>query len=186
MALRDLLTALEDEGAAEFDKAQRTRHHRAAEIVADAHEQAATVRTEALAAIETSARDEARRLIVAARATARRAVRMARDDAIDEIHARVRDRLLELPGTPDGARAAQGCMEEALAALPRAATVRVHPADSAVLQSAVSIPVVADPAAGGAIAEDDEGRYVDNTYLTRLANIWPELRIRLSRSWDDR
>ena len=34
------------------------------------------------------------------------------------------------------------------------------------------------------MAEDDEGRYIDNTYLTRLANTWPEIRAGLSSSWN--
>jgi V/A-type H+-transporting ATPase subunit E len=44
--------------------------------------------------------------------------------------------------------------------------------------------LVADLGTGGAIAEDNQGRYIDNTYVTRLANTWPEIRAELSRSWD--
>jgi V/A-type H+-transporting ATPase subunit E len=46
------------------------------------------------------------------------------------------------------------------------------------------VKVVADLGAGGAIAEDTKGRYLDNTYLTRLANAWPDLRVALSQSWE--
>ena len=38
MALRDLLTALEEEGAAEHEKAQQDRRRQAAQILADARE----------------------------------------------------------------------------------------------------------------------------------------------------
>jgi hypothetical protein len=75
-------------------------------------------------------------------------------------------------------------VEEALGALPRATTVRVHPADAARLRSDVPVMVVADLGIGGAVADDTEGRYLDNTYLTRLANVWPDLRVELSRSWE--
>ena len=92
--------------------------------------------------------------------------------------------MSDLPGTPIGAAAASACLEEALAALPLASMVRVHHADAAALRPDVPVKVVADLAAGGAIAEDTEGRYLDNTYLTRLANAWPDLRVALSRSWE--
>jgi V/A-type H+-transporting ATPase subunit E len=75
-------------------------------------------------------------------------------------------------------------MHEALAALPHATNVHVHPADVDALGSD-SVEVIGDLTVGGATAEDGAGRYVDNTYLTRLANIWPETRVQLSRAWDE-
>jgi vacuolar-type H+-ATPase subunit E/Vma4 len=137
-----------------------------------------------LTAAETAADKEAQRLLAAARSDARRAVRAARDDALEEVLAAVRQRLLELPGTPAGAAATAACVEEALGALPRASTARVHPADAATLRSDVSVRLLADLGTGGAIVEDNEGRVIDNTYLTRFANAWPDVRVALSRSWE--
>lgn len=184
MSLRDLLTVLEEEGAAEHEKAQQQRRLEAAQIIADARERAALARDDAVAAAATAAEREAEHLLITARFGARRATRTARDDALAEVFEQVRERLLGLPGSPTGAAAAAACADEALGALPRASRLRVHPDDAVSLRAAVSVTVVADPAVVGAIAEDAEGRYVDNTYSTRLANTWDELRVSLSRSWD--
>ncbi|MEU4607326.1 V-type ATP synthase subunit E [Kribbella sp. NPDC023972] len=184
MALRDLLTALEEEGAAEHDMAQQDRRRQAAQLLADAHERAATIHQDAVTAAEAAARREAEDLLITARFTARRAVRTARDDALEKVLRQVREQLQALPGTPDGPRMAAACLEEAVTALPQATTVHVHPADAATLRHEATVRVVADLEHGGAIAEDDQGRYIDNTYLTRLANTWPEIRAELSGSWN--
>jgi vacuolar-type H+-ATPase subunit E/Vma4 len=184
MALRDLLTALEEEGAAEHEKAQQDRHRQADQILAEARERGAKAYEDTVTAAETGARQEAEGLLIAARSAARRAARTARDDALEEILEQVREQLLALPGSPVGAAAASACADEALAAMPPATTLRVHPADAATQRPDVTVNLVADLETGGAIAEDDQGRYIDNTYLTRLANTWPETRAGLSRSWD--
>jgi V/A-type H+-transporting ATPase subunit E len=184
MALRDLLTALEEEGAAEHKMAQQDRRRQADQILAEARERGAKAHEEAVTAAETVARHEAEGLLIAARSGARRAVRTARDDALEVVLEQVREQLLALPGSPSGAAAAGACADEALAAMPHATTLRVHPADAATLRPDVAVKLVADLETGGAITEDNDGRYIDNTYLTRLANTWPETRAGLSRSWD--
>lgn len=184
MALRDLLTALEEEGEAEHEKAQQDRRRQAAQILVEARERGAKVHQEVVAAAETGARQEAEGLLIAARSGARRAVRTARDDALEEVLGQVREQLLALPGSPAGAAAAGACADEALAAMPHASTLRVHPADAATLRPDRAVKLVADLGTSGAVAEDDQGRYIDNTYLTRLANSWPEIRVRLSHSWE--
>ncbi|GAA1553409.1 hypothetical protein GCM10009789_03630 [Kribbella sancticallisti] len=184
MALRDLLTALEEEGAADHQKAQQARRRQAAQILSDARERGTRIQADAVAAAETSARQEAQSLLIAARSGARRAVRTARDDALAEVLGRVHQRLLALPGSPEGAKAAMACADEALAALPHASTLRVHPADAMALQPGVATHLVTDLGTSGVIAEDDQGRYIDNTYATRLANLWPGIRADLSRSWE--
>ena len=183
MPLQDLLDALEEEGTAAHEKAQRDRRLEAARIIAEAHDHADMARDETLAAAETAALQEAHTILAAARAGARRASRTARDDALEQVRALAAERLLGLPGSPEGTHAARACIQEALAALPHATTFHVHPADVDALRSD-SIDIIADLTAGGATAEDGAGRYVDNTYLTRLANIWPDIRVHLSRGWD--
>jgi vacuolar-type H+-ATPase subunit E/Vma4 len=184
MALRDLLTALEEEGAAEHEKAQQDRRRQAAQLLADAHERAAKIHEDVVTAAEAAARQEAENLLITARFRARRAVRTARDDALEEVLSQVREQLLALPGSPDGPTMAAASLEEAVTAMPQATTVHVHPADAATLRPEATIQIVADLEHGGAIAEDDQGRYVDNTYLTRLANTWPQIRAELSDSWN--
>jgi V/A-type H+-transporting ATPase subunit E len=93
--------------------------------------------------------------------------------------------LLALPGSVEGQRLAAACAEEAVLVMPKATSVHVHPADAAALGPEVTVPIVADLEDGGVIAEDGQGRYIDNTYLTRLANTWPQLRAELSRDWDE-
>jgi vacuolar-type H+-ATPase subunit E/Vma4 len=183
MALRDLLTALEEEGAAEYEKAQQGRRREAAQLLADAQERTAKIHQDVVTAAETGARQEAESLLIAARFGARRAVRTARDEALEEVLGQVREELLALPGSPDGPAVAAACLQEALTAMPQATTVHVHQADAAVPMPEGRIHVIADLEHGGAIVEDDQGRYVDNTYLTRLANTWPEIRAALSGSW---
>ncbi len=184
MPLQDLLNALEEEGTAAHEKAQQDRRRQAAQIMSEAQEQADRAREETLAAAEAAALQEAHSILAAARAGARRASRSARDGALEQVRALAAERLLELPGSPEGILAARACVDEALAALPHATTVHVHPADVDTLRSGLSVDLIVDLTAGGATAEDDAGRYVDNTYLTRLANIWPDTRVRLSRAWD--
>ena len=184
MALRDLLAALEEEGAAEHEKAQQARRRQVDQILTEARERAAKASHDSVAAAEAAANKTAQRLLAVARSDARGAARVARDNALEEVLTGVRQSLSDLPGSPIGAAAASACLEEALAALPLAAIVRVHQADAAALRSDVPVKVVADLGAGGAIAEDTGGRYLDNTYLTRLANAWPDLRVTLSRSWE--
>lgn len=184
MALRDLLTALEEEGAAEHEKVQQDRRRQAALILAEARERSAKAHQDAVAAAETVALQEAEDLLISARWRARRAVRTAPDDALEEVLDQVREQLLALPGSPVGTAAAGACADEALAAMPHATTLRVHSADAATLRPNITVELVADLETGGAIAEDNQGRYIDNTYLTRLANVWPETRAGLSRSWD--
>jgi vacuolar-type H+-ATPase subunit E/Vma4 len=184
MALRDLLTALEEEGAAEHEKALQDRRRQADQLLADAHERGARIQADVVTAAEAAARQEAEDLLITARFTARRAVRTARDDALEEVLGQVREQLLAVPGSPDGPATAAACLEEAVTAMPQATTVHVHPADAATLRPEATVQVVADLERGGAIAEDDQGRYIDNTYLTRLANTWPEIRAELSGSWD--
>jgi len=184
MALRDLLTALEEEGAAEHEKAQQDRRRQAAELLADAHERAAKIHQDVVTAAETAALQDAEDLLITARFKARRAVRTARDDALEEVLGQVREQLLALPGSPDGPTMASACLQEAVMAMPRAKTVHVHPADAATLRPEATVQVVADLEHGGAVVEDDQGRYLDNTYLTRLANTWPQLRAELSGTWN--
>ena len=184
MALRDLLTALEEEGAAEHEKALQDRRRQAAQLLAAAHERGAKIHQDVVTTAETAARQEAENLLITARFKARRAARTARDDALQQVLSLVREKLLALPGSPDGPTMAAASLEEAVTAMPPATTVHVHPADAATLKPQGTIQIVADLEHGGAIAEDDQGRYIDNTYLTRLANTWPAIRAELSGSWD--
>ncbi len=184
MALRDLLTALEEEGAAEHERAQQDRRRQAAQLLADAQERAAKIHQDVVMAAEAAARQEAEDLLITARFGARRAVRTARDDALEEVLGQVREQLLAVPGSPDGPTMAAASLEEAVTAMPHATTVHVHPADAATLRPKATVQVVGDLKQGGAIVEDDQGRYIDNTYLTRLANTWPKIRAGLSGSWN--
>jgi vacuolar-type H+-ATPase subunit E/Vma4 len=184
MALRELLTALEEEGAAEHEKAQQDRRRQAAQLLADAHERGAKIHQDVVTAAETAARQEAETLLITARLGVRRAARTERDDALEEVLSQVREQLLALPGSPDGPAMAAACVQEAVTAMPQATTVHVHPADADTLGSEATVQVVADLEHGGAIAEDAQGRYIDNTYLSRLASTWPEIRAELSGAWD--
>jgi vacuolar-type H+-ATPase subunit E/Vma4 len=184
MALRDLLTALEEEGAAEHEKALQDRRRQAAQLLTDARERGARIHADVVTAAEAAARHEAENLLITARFRARRAVRTARDDALEEVVGQVREQLLALPGSPEGPAMAAACLEEAVTAMPQATTVHIHPADAAALKPEATVQVVADLEHGGAIAEDDQGRYIDNTYLTRLANTWPQIRAELSDAWN--
>ena len=144
MALRDLLTALEEEGAAEHEKAQQDRREQAAQLLAAAHERGAKIHDDVVTAAETAARQEAENLLITARFRARRAVRAARDDALQEVLSQVREQLLALPGSPDGSTMAAASLEEAVTAMPQATTVHVHPADAAMLRPKATVQVVAD------------------------------------------
>ena len=119
MALRDLLTALEEEGAAEHEKAQQDRRRQAAQLLADARQRATTIHADVVTAAETAARQEAENLLITARFGARRAARTARDDALEEVLGQVREQLLALPGSPEGPTMAAACLQEAVTAMPQ-------------------------------------------------------------------
>ena len=186
MALRDLLTALEEEGAAEHEKAQQDRRRQADQILADAQRaQPPKLHAGRRDGGRDRARQEAEALLIAARSAARRAARTARDDALEEVLGQVREQLLALPGS----RGRRSGSE-------RLRWTKLSPRCHTPPWSASTRPTRRrcgqtwrrswSPTSehGGAIAEDDHGRYIDNTYLTRLANTWPEIRAELSRSWD--
>ena len=184
MALRELLAALEDEGVAEHELVQAESMRRAAQIITDARARAVDVCADGVAKAEATASREAEGILAEARAAAQLALRTARHEAVKAVRARAEERLSELPGTAAGTPPARACLVEALAALPRAVRARVHPADAAALSTGAAVELVADLDGGGAVVEDDDGRYVDNTYATRLANVWDELRVDLSRPWE--
>ena len=116
MALRELLTALEEEGAAEHERAQQDRRQQATRLLLDAQERAGEIHQDVVKAAETAARQEAEDLLISARFKARRAVRTARDDALEEVLGQVRRQLEALPGSPDGPAMAAACLAEAVAA----------------------------------------------------------------------
>ncbi len=187
MSLQDLFAALDAESAAELERERLDRETQSAQIVAAARAQAEALRARTVAAATAQARGRARAILAEARTVATRTVRAARADALDAAHAAAAAALEGLPGTAVGAATTAAGLAEAAEALPSWNRVRIHPADAAAVSDRVpaGVTLVADLDDGGCLVTDDEGTSVDNTWRTRFANLWPQLRVELGASWDE-
>ena len=145
MALRDLLTALEEEGAAEHEKAQQDRRRQAAQILAEARERAAKTQSGRRGSGRGRGPAGGAEPLIAARSGPagrfgprgttrwRRSSTQVRAAAADTARAPGRRRQ---PQPPAWRKHSPRCR--------RPRRVHVHPADAATLRPETAVEVVAD------------------------------------------
>ncbi len=178
MPLEDLLNAIESE--ADEERARLGEEAEAAAILSRAREEAARAREDVLRSRVPAAEANRRRAV--ARLEAGRLEREARHEAFVLLLAETRDRLAKVRGEPSHRDALRALLREALAALPDAATARVHPddeglADRLAREAGANLVVKPDPGVdGGFVLEAAGGRVVRNTFGARLANAEARLR----------
>lgn len=182
MPLQELLNAIEAEANAERERLEAESKAEAEAIVVAAREEAERARGEILRAHAPATEAEANRRLALARLEAGRLEREAREEAFSLLLAEARAMLAAARGEPGHRNALRPLLEEALSALPDAATVRVHPDDEALASelartAGVELTVMPDPGIdGGVVLESAGGRVVRNTLEERLANAGPRLR----------
>ncbi|WP_409331592.1 V-type ATP synthase subunit E [Trujillonella humicola] len=188
MSLTDLLTSLDEDAAAELDRARQAAADEASRITGQARAEADAARAEALAEAERRGTRAADRTVAAARADAAAQVRAAQDEALREVLERTRARLAGLRGTPASGAVLERCLTEALGALAAPAVVRVDPRDAALARELVArhgdLGLRTDlDTWGGCVVADTGGRFVDNTLEARLEAAWPASRAAVAARW---
>ncbi|CAA9436212.1 hypothetical protein AVDCRST_MAG82-2492 [uncultured Rubrobacteraceae bacterium] len=182
MPLEDLLNAIESEADEERARLGEEAEAEAAAILSRAREEAARAREDVLRSRVPAAEAEANRRRAVARLEAGRLEREARHEAFVLLLAETCDRLAKVRGEPGHRDALRALLREALAALPDAATARVHPddeglADRLAREAGANLVVTPDPGVdGGLVLEAAGGRVVRNTFGARLANAEARLR----------
>ncbi len=183
MALKDLLTALEADAAAETDRlraetdAEASRIVESAELEARAFEQDAAQADDAdLARTLAHRRSEARLAADAVR-------RDAYESSVATLLGALRERLDALRGTDEYRAVFRALLEESVAALPAASLLRVDPRDAQLARDVVrelDLRREADAGVetiGGVEAVADDGLTVRNTLEERLRNGEAALRV---------
>ncbi|WNV77811.1 V-type ATP synthase subunit E family protein [Geodermatophilus sp. DSM 44513] len=190
MGLTDLLTALDEEAAAELEQARRQAEEEARRIAAEARSAADALRAGALAEAEAEGRRAAARLLARARAEVAAEWREAREEALREVLDRTEARLAGLRDSAGHDAVLAACLAEALAALPAAVVVHVDRRDADLAgrelsqRDGGSPPVRADlDTWGGCVVADGAGRFVDDTLETRLRSAWPAWRAGAAARW---
>ncbi|GAA4738983.1 hypothetical protein GCM10023328_19850 [Modestobacter marinus] len=190
MSLTDLLRSLDDDAAAELERAHQAAADEADRLTREAAAEADRVRSAALAAAEQTGRREAARIVAAARTEAAAEVRAARAEALRAVRERGEQRLADLRAHPGYDEVLAGCLAEALAVLPEPVGVRVDRRDADRVRRLLpgtqpaDLTITADLTAwGGCLVADDRGRYVDDTLETRLATAWPAQRAATATRW---
>ena len=184
MPLKDLLDALQSEANEERTRLQTGAEAEAEAILVRAREEAARAREEVLRAHAPATEREGERRVALARLEAARLRREAREAAFSLLFAEAGSRLAAARDEPRYPDAMRALLQDALAALPDAATARVNPADEALasglargLGAPRALRVVADAGVGGGVMlESEGGRVVRNTLEERLSNAEPYLR----------
>ena len=203
MALGDLLAALDAEDREQEQIEHDARQAHLESILAAGRAEAAVESARVTAEFVAQAEAEAAVITADAESERQQAVATARHTALDAVRAEVTDRLAGLPGTPEGQAATRRCLAEALAALPDAVEVHLHPADAAVGAEPAAgpdsrdgrypagmpgghLPQVGDLPSGGALVVGADGSFVDNALTTRLDNLWPSAVVALLDRWQVR
>lgn len=182
MPLKDLLDAIEAEANEESARLERESKAEAEAILSRAREEVARAREGILRAHAPATEAEANRRVALARLEASRLTREAREEAFSCLLAEVRARLAAARGELGYRDTLRAFFGEALAALPDAATARVHPDDEGLAsdlarEMRADLNLVPDPGVGGGVVlESAGGRVVRNTFEERLANAEPLLR----------
>ena len=187
MALTDLLHAIQADADAELAALRQTADEQAAAILAAAGSEAAAIERRLAEEAEAEAQADAGRRVAAARQAATSRLRSAREAGYLQLHEQLSVELAGQRETSDYPALLAAMIDEALAALPDAAAVRVDPRDAelaAAHLARVAPAVGLEPTLetwGGAEAVGDSGRRADNTLERRLADAEPQLRLAYAR-----
>jgi len=182
MALADLLAGLRSEAEAETALLEAETREQANRIRAAARAEASVLREQIVLAAEDDIRREADRRRAAARLAVAASVRVAREELFLDFRTTVSRRLDELREDERYPAVLRALLEESLAALPAATSLRVDPRDERLARQllaerGVKLELAASlKTAGGLELADGRERVVRNTVEERVANAEAVLR----------
>jgi vacuolar-type H+-ATPase subunit E/Vma4 len=182
MALADLLAGLRSEAEAEAARLEAETLERADRIRQAALAEASEVRAQIVSAAEDQIRKEADRRRAAARLAVAASVRLTREEVFRDFRTDVSRRLDALRESGRYPSVLRALLEESLAALPTATTLRVDPRDEQLARDLLADLgaklelVVNVETSGGIELADGRNRVVRNTVEERVANSEPVLR----------
>jgi vacuolar-type H+-ATPase subunit E/Vma4 len=182
MALADLLAGLRSEAEAEAARLEAETLERADRIWQAALAEASEVRAQIVSAAEDQIRKEADRRRAAARLAVAASVRLTREEVFRDFRTDVSRRLDALRESERYPSVLRALLEESLAALPTATTLRVDPRDEQLARDLLAELgaklelVVNVETSGGLELADGRNRVVRNTVEERVANSEPVLR----------
>jgi V/A-type H+-transporting ATPase subunit E len=183
MALKDLLTALEADAAAESERLRADADAEASRIVEEAESEARALEQRAAGTDDADLGRELERRRSEARLAAAARLRDEHEAGLSSLQAALRRRLAALrdtDGYPDVLRAS---IQESLAAAPAASVVRVDPRDAQLARGIVrelGVRLEVKPeleTLGGVELVADDRRTVRNTIEERLHNAESQLRM---------
>jgi V/A-type H+-transporting ATPase subunit E len=183
MALKDLLTALEADAAAETERLRAETEAEAARIVESAQLEARALEQQAARADDAALAQELERRRSEARLAAAGTRRDAHEASVEALQGALRRRLAVLRETDAYPGVFRALTEESLAALPSASLLRVDPRDAQVARDVVrelNVQLELEPGldtVGGLEAVASDGRTVRNTLEERLHNAERALRV---------
>jgi vacuolar-type H+-ATPase subunit E/Vma4 len=182
MTLADLLAGLRSEAEAETALLEAETREQANRIRAAARAEASVLREQIVLAAEDDIRKEADRRRAAARLAVAASVRVAREELFLDFRTTVSRRLDELREDERYPAVLRALLEESLAALPAATSLRVDPRDERLARQllaerGVKLELAASlKTAGGLELADGRERVVRNTVEERVANAEAVLR----------
>ncbi|HEU5362249.1 MAG TPA: V-type ATP synthase subunit E [Gaiellaceae bacterium] len=183
MALKDLLTALEADAAAETERLHAETEAEAARIVESAQLEASSLEQQAARADEADLAHVLERRRSEARLAAAATLRDAHEASVETLQDALRRRLAALRGTEAYPGVFRALLDEGLAAVPSASVLRVDPRDAQLAREIVrelNVRLELKPdldTLGGVEAVASDGRTVRNTFEERLRNAEPSLRV---------
>jgi vacuolar-type H+-ATPase subunit E/Vma4 len=182
MALADLLAGLRSEAEAEAARLEAETLEQEDRIRQAALAEASAVRAQIVSAAEDQIRKEADRRRAAARLAVAASVRLTREEVFRDFRTDVSRRLDALRESERYSSVLRALLEESLAALPTATTLRVDPRDEHLARDLLAelgatLELVASvETSGGLELADGRNRVVRNTVEERVANSEPVLR----------
>jgi len=183
MALKDLLTALEADAAADSERLRAEADAEASRIVEAARSEAQALEQDAARASEADLAREIERRRSEARLAATGRLREHHEACVASLRGALRQRLGEVRETAGYPAVLRALIEESLAALPAASLLRVDPRDAQLARGIVGeldVKLELEPVLetlGGVDVIAGDGRTVRNTLEERLHNAESALRV---------
>jgi V/A-type H+/Na+-transporting ATPase subunit E len=183
MALKDLLSALEADAAAESERLQAEADAEAARIVEKAESEARALEQHAARTDDADLERELERRRSEARLAAAARLRDEHEAGVSSLQAALRRRLDALRGTNGYPAVLRASIEESLAAAPAGSALRVDPRDAQLARTIVrelGARLEVRPeleTVGGVELVAEDRRTVRNTIEERLHNAESQLRV---------
>lgn len=181
MGLPDILETIRSESEATASALIGDAEAAAEQLLARARTEAALEEERLAAGLDDRIRQERARVLSLSHLEAARARRAAREDVYEKAVDGVARRLAEIRSSPDYGTLMGSLLDEAVATLPGATTVRVDPADEGLVRDLLAsrrleMELKIEETPKGGLVLVAPGRTVDNRLATRLGRADTHLR----------